>query len=172
MSINENRFKVKSISNNYETNLVNLAQKTISSLVFVYSLKKENKVRAIGSLYELQNQSFVLQDISFNVIEPEVETRAISALCLDTFKSLRSSVLDGNQKITSGFGFDSFQSPKSFYPGISSYYEDGGHSAITFSKSKNPIDKGNGLQYIKIGTDVLRLSKGIEKGIVIHKLIN
>ena len=63
-------------------------------------------------------------------------------------------------------------SPKSFVPGISYFYEDGGHATITL-KAKNLekdsdvvelYEKGNGLQFIKVGAEVIRLSKAIDKG--------
>lgn len=57
-------------------------------------------------------------------------------------------------------------------PGISTFYEDGGHATITLlaknlEKDSDVVeifDKGNGLQFIKIGAEVIRLSKAIEKG--------
>ena len=74
-----------------------------------------------------------------------------------------------NRIIISAF-FES--SPPSFVPGISTFYEDGGHATITL-KAKNLVkdsdvveifEKGNGLQFIKVGAEVIRLSKAIEKG--------
>ena len=61
-------------------------------------------------------------------------------------------------------------------PGISTFYEDGGHATITL-KAKNLVkdsdiveifEKGNGLQFIKVGAEVIRLSKAIEKGIIVN----
>ena len=57
-------------------------------------------------------------------------------------------------------------------PGISTFYEDGGHATITLlaknlEKDSDVVeifDKGNGLQFIKVGAEVIRLSKAIEKG--------
>jgi len=128
---------------------------------------------AMGTLAELRNQSFVLQDISFNVYDCEVETAAISALTMNSFQSLTSSSSSKSGKtntvtrIVAGFGPNGYASPSTFYPGVSTFYQDGGHATITY-KQRSSTDSvavpGNGLKFVKVATDELRLSKGIEKG--------
>ena len=77
------------------------------------------------------------------------------------------------------FSFLFYLSPPTFVPGISTFYEDGGHATITL-KAKNLVkdsdiveifEKGNGLQFIKVGAEVIRLSKAIEKGIIVYYFV-
>lgn len=147
-------------------------------------LTKPPRAKAIGSLFELNKQSMVLQDIRFNVNNANQEIESFVALFQNLPQVLRQdkNTVTTNPgpghkltTITSGFGPDTYDSPRTFYPGISSYFQDGGHSTLTFSSevvvnenSDNVVtqvlDRGNGLQYIKVGIDTLRLSKGIESG--------
>lgn len=130
--------------------------------------------RAIGSLYELSDQNMVLQDISFNVRNTFDDAAMVSAAFVGTCKPLRSTTSIGGYNTTViGFGPDVYANPVNFIPGISSFFEDGGHATITLRSrqvSDNNDDvielyeKGNGLQFVKIGTDTLRISKAIEKG--------
>ena len=77
---------------------------------------------------------------------------------------------------TLAFGPDTTSKVKDFIPGVSSYYVDGGHSSITFVQQKKPTggsggsggdnnddivinEIGNGVQFIKISPELLRLSK-------------
>ena len=70
------------------------------------------------------------------------------------------------------FGPDAYKSPNSFHPGVSTFYEDGGHATITLKAKRLEQDediveiyeKGNGLQFLKVGAEVIRLSKAIEAG--------
>ena len=141
--------------------------------------KNNNVANAIGNLYEFQTHNLIFQDITFNVQNTEPEFEAMNALCLNTFKKLReyTDKKDQKQKIICGFGSDDYFNPKSFYPGISTFSEDGGHATITFQsqldRSTNRITRTNKrygnyspseVKYIKIGTEVLRISKGVEKG--------
>lgn len=106
--------------------------KTIGGLLTPYSFLKSTKANAIGSLYELNNQQCVLQDISFNVIEGIVEHDAMSALCLNTLKITKQYTENNIQSIISSFGPIDYRSPPSFRPGVSSFFEDGGHASITY----------------------------------------
>ena len=106
--------------------------KIIGGLLTSYSLIKSTKVNAIGSLNELNNQQCVLQDISFNVLEGIVEHDAMSALCLNTLKITKQYTENNIQSIISSFGPIDYRSPPSFRPGVSSFFEDGGHASITY----------------------------------------
>ena len=129
------------------------------------------KASAIGNLYNLRNQKMVLKDVSFNVPNSYAEQDGLSALFQGTLQSIRTQNVGNVNKTVMAFGPDTLSKPPTFYPGVSSFLQDGGHTTLTF-KSNNlqrddvveVYEKGNGLQYIKIGNDVLRLSKGIEKG--------
>ena len=118
------------LKRNYNTAAETL--KRIGGLFTSFSLIKSTKANAIGSLYELNNQQCVLQDISFNVIEGIVEHDAMSALCLNTLKITKQYTENGIQSIISSFGPIDYRSPPSFRPGVSSFFEDGGHASITY----------------------------------------
>ena len=140
-----------------------------SSLLATYlNTPSIQAANAIGTLAELRNQSFVLQDISFNVYDCEVETSAISALTMNTFHSLSSvNSKTGPTRVIAGFGPNSYVSPSSFHPGVSTFSQDGGHATLTYQQRKitdSVAIPGNGLKFVKLATDELRLSKGIEKG--------
>lgn len=169
------KFSVSSIIQRKKTEIGSKITSTSSIVVAITSLfataSSVKTANAIGTLYELGNQSCVLQNILFNVGDGEKESNALSALCLNQFKSLRMENSNGIQVITSGFGPDSYSSPSSFRPGVNTFYEDGGHATISYRSKVDNIDfaeayePGNGLQYVKLGLDgVLRLSKGIENG--------
>ena len=113
----------------------------------------------------------IFQDISLNVANTYNDAIMFKALFQDTCQTIRSSSYKGNNSTTIAFGADAYKSPSTFQAGISSYGMDGGHATITLlSKDETDQDvqeifsKGNGLQYIKIGSDLLRLSKGVENG--------
>lgn len=143
-----------------------------------------NVANAIGNLHEFQDKPRILQGVTFNVPNTQAEYDALNALCLNTLKILHEQVdsTKNIKTIVTAFGPNDYSSPVSFHPGISTFYEDGGHATLTFQSSLNPISyegKSQSLRtnkrygnyspsevkYIKIGTEVLRISKGIEKGV-------
>ena len=135
-------------------------------------LSKGSAAQAIGTLYELKDQSVVLQDIAFNVKNTYDDIATIQALFQDNMKPLRTSTANQVNTTVMAFGPDAYASPKSFFPGVSTFYEDGGHATITLMAKRLETDddvvqlfeKGNGLQYVKVGAESIRLSKAIEKG--------
>lgn len=125
----------------------------------------------------------VLQDISFNVQSIDNEIKMLKATFIDTCTVLREQItnnkIDNKQIISNVFAFgpDTYDASKVFFlPGVSSYFSQGGHATITYQMTKidDKIDSndnlieitenGNGLQYVKVGTEYLRLSKAIENG--------
>lgn len=134
-------------------------------------ISKPSRANAIGTLYELKDQDMVLQGVSFNVQNTFKEAAMLNAAFVDTCRPIRSTSVNGVNETVLGFGSDAYVSPKTFIPGISTFAEDGGHATITI-KSKQINDDGlielyepgNGLQFIKIGTDTLRISKAVENG--------
>jgi hypothetical protein len=134
--------------------------------------------RAIGKLAELRDQSVAFQGVTFNV----GNTFLMEDFFTQTFPSL-SKVLrhqSTSNKNTSviAFGADAYQSPKSFIPGVSSFYEDGGHATLIFEAPVLGDDimalyePGNGLQYIKIGAENFRISKALERGMVMTTTVH
>lgn len=135
-------------------------------------ISRSGKANAIGELYELRKNSMVLQDMCFNVARESIEKDcdAIGALFVNSCRVIRGSDsttanASAQKKAVLGFGPDTYTLPQSFIPGISSFKEYGGHATITLeSSTEQGTSLGNGLQYIKIGADTIRLSKAIEKG--------
>lgn len=139
-----------------------------------------NPAHAIGQLFELQGVNCVLQDVSFNVQNTFEESELVRLLFQGTSKTLRNVVQNGANTTTIGFGPDMLKSPASFHPGVSSFFEYGGHATITLKSAapsrptgsptdsnneiRDILNPGNGLQYIKLGTEQLRISKGVEAG--------
>lgn len=172
-AINPTPISILKSYQNFGSNSIRAATILASSLLSVYSKTSPislpvQSANAIGTLAELQNQACVLQDISFNVYDCNVEATAISALTLNTYQALSTvGGADGLTRIVAGFGPNGYVSPPTFYPGISSFFEDGGHATITYQQRPNADTlavPGNGLQYVKLATEQLRLSKGIENG--------
>lgn len=91
-------------------------------------IKKSN---AIGNLYEFKDQNLVLQDISFNVANIDEEVQAFKALFVNKCKEIRTLTKDNIRESVLAFGPDSYRQPSTFYPGISSLFEYGGHATIT-----------------------------------------
>jgi hypothetical protein len=129
---------------------------------------------AIGKHYEFKDQNMVLQDVSFNVADIDRESTFFKLLFQDTCKVLRTSSQGDQRTAVLGFGPDTYNKPANFYPGVSSFFEDGGHATITLLGKRSGSAEttgvssyyvpGNALQYVKFGTEILRLSKGIESG--------
>ena len=137
----------------------------------MHNLLRPQRANAIGDIFELREQNVVLQDVSFNVQNTYDDAASLSALFQNNCKVLReSSSANGNVTVLA-FGPDTYTSPATFRPGVSSFYEDGGHATITLLSevvrddgTVEIFEKGNGLQFIKVGAEVVRLSKSIEKG--------
>lgn len=132
------------------------------------------EVNAIGSIDELSRQSMVLQDVSFNVPNNQGDIASLQALFQDKIKRIREVNTNDNRVLTViGFGADAYNSPSSFIPGVSDFQEDGAHCTITLrdkvrSNGGNDeielFERGTGLEFLKVGVETLRLSKGIENG--------
>ena len=73
---------------------------------------------AIGNIYELNSQSMLIQDISFNVIETKNEAQMFENSFDNTCKILRETRNDGKNISVIGFGPDSLTVPNGFRPGI------------------------------------------------------
>ncbi len=123
----------------------------------------------LGSNTILKDQSMVLQDISFRVPNIDMDSEVLSKLTQNSMKILRSTK---NSK-TIGFGADTLNKIDDFIPGVSSFNADSGHATITLIEDKINngdseatiiTDKGNGIQFIKLGADLVRISKAIEAG--------
>lgn len=151
------------------------ALKTLSYLgaVAIPLLSSSSKAKAVGDLFEFKDQTMVIQDISFNVGNTLKDSDALAVLFQNNIRTLRTDTANNLNTTVLGFGPDAYKSPSTFVPGISTFYEDGGHATITL-KSKNLVkdsdvveifEKGNGLQFIKVGAEVIRLSKAIEKDV-------
>ncbi len=135
----------------------------------VVSLSREGALpaQAIGNLYEFQEQSCLIQDVSFNVPGSVKDAQMFKALFQDTCLPLK----EAETVTTIGFGPDSLQVPKDFRFGVTDLTAYGGHTTVTLRSLKPDIDgnieivdPGNGLQYIKVGAEQLRISKGIQAG--------
>ena len=132
---------------------------------------RPSPVNAVGNLYEFESSPCAIQDISMNVVEAAAETKMFSAMFLDSCKPLKESIVNGRSQVTLGFGPDAYEKPKDFVYGVSSLDYYGGHATLTLTSLITDaegvaeiVDPGNGLQYIKVGTDQLRISKGIQAG--------
>ena len=128
------------------------------------------KSEAIGKLFEFKETPVIFQDIAFNVGNTNTVTDFFEATFPELCKVLRST-REGNKNSTViGFGPEAYESPKTFLPGVSSFYEDGGHATLSFQSEDVGEDTvalyepGNGLQFIKIGIENFRISKAMEKG--------
>ena len=126
---------------------------------------------ALGSNTIFKDQSMVLQDISFRVPNVDIDSEVFLKLTQNSMKILRSTK---NTK-TLGFGADTLNKIDDFIPGVSSFNTDSGHATITLIEDQinnGDIDtdttviteKGNGIQFIKLGADLIRISKAIEAG--------
>jgi hypothetical protein len=134
-------------------------------------LGRPRAAQAIGELYELKEQSMVLQDVCFNVPDAAKEVDMLNALFVDKCKQVRSSKSKEELVAVAAFGPEYYKSPPSFVPGVSDFSQDGGHATISFRVTNTAnedavelVERGNGLQYVKIGAGNIRLSKAIEKG--------
>lgn len=148
---------------------IRLNSKLLLQQLLLYGVIQSRPANAIGKLSEFSKQTMVIQDLLFNVQDAEKESEMMMALFQNTAKTIRSSTNSGEKKVVVAFGADAFDSPPNFFPGISNFLEAGGHATLSFrSKSVGDeseiFEKGNGLQFIKIGSELIRLSKGIEKG--------
>ena len=127
------------------------------------ALGRPSPARAIGNLYELRGLTCVLQDVSFNVPSAQSEAELLRLLLQDGSKTLRSDATT----TTVGFGPDAYKAPKTFLPGVSPLSQYGGHATLTFKggpQTPGVFNPGNGLQYVKIGTEQVRISKGVDAG--------
>ena len=135
--------------------------KTLSALTAAVATSAVSRVapaRAIGALAEFKTQNMVLQDIAFNVRDTTKDAKALQALFQDAMKPLRTSTAGKTNTTVLAFGPDAYRSPKTFYPGVSTFYEDGGHATLTLVAQRlegdddvvELFERGNGLQYIKV----------------------
>ena len=164
----------------HPTNAKQLVQRRAKEVVlFASSLGallqvKRRSALAIGGMSELRGQRMVLQDIAFNVPNTYSDTLVLNKLFENTCQSLQEVVdVNGVNKTVMSFGPDTYEVPKGFVAGISSFREYGAHATITLlsqtgirngSSDAELFQRGNGLQFIKMGSDVLRISKAVEAG--------
>ena len=132
---------------------------------------------AIGNIFELSEQNMCFQGITLNVADTKKEALLLSDTLQQTVVVISDTFVKGESTTVLAFGPTAYESPKSFRPGVSWFSEDGAHCTLTL-KDRVILDKtlesgdqvvevfepGNGLQYIKFGTEVLRLSKAIAAG--------
>jgi hypothetical protein len=127
------------------------------------------RVNAIGQLFELRNQSMVLQNVCLRVLDPRADFNALSALTAGRCKILHTK----ETALKVGFGPDEYQMPPDFHPGVSAFDRYGGHATITLkpfqqgASANTKLDEyrwGSGLQYIKLGVEPIRISKAIAAG--------
>ena len=128
------------------------------------------KANAIGDLSELQNQSMVLQGITFNVppANADADCDMMEAMFVKRCSLLRRST-DPQQNTSTtyvGFGPEVYAVPPDFRMGVSNFGMYGGHSTLSFrsSDSVTNVTRGNGLKFIKIGAETFRISKAIAYG--------
>ena len=137
----------------------------------------DRKANAIGTMFELSEQNMVLQDITLNVPNTKGEALLLSDTLQQSINVISDRFVRGESTTVLAFGPTAYESPKSFRPGISSFFVDGGHATMTLRDRVNLAktmesgeevieiyEAGNGLRYIKFGTEVLRLSKAIQAG--------
>lgn len=135
-----------------------------------------DRANAIGTLPEYQQQDMVIQDISFNVQDVEKDINALKELFQQDCRVLRQYQNSDTKYTVMGFGPETYSIPKDFRLGVNTFSEYGGHATITLKSNIANIDDGNeglkeyfirgdGVDYIKIGNSLLRLSKGIEAGV-------
>jgi hypothetical protein len=151
--------------------LLNTFYKTLSitTSTSAFFISKQ-QVQAIGSLHEFKSSPVIFQDISFNVVNTYDSSDFFTATFPDLCKIVRNTMSGNKNTTVIGFGPDAYETSKTFYPGVSSFYEYGGHATLTFESEELKDDtfaiyeRGNGLQYIKFGAENFRISKAIERG--------
>lgn len=169
-----------SIPNSEPSNFLNKnhLRTLMSTIIFSTAIiNRNNRANAVGDLFELKEQSLVFQDISFNVINTYDEEIMLKACFDNTFDVIASSQSkNGNAFVnmtTLSFGPTSYKSNNAFIPGVSSFSKYGGHASLTLYSQQLDEDtilgfeKGNAINFIKIGTDTLRLSKAIAAGAIV-----
>lgn len=140
--------------------------------VGVASSQGTSPAKAVGNLFEVKSLPCVIQDVSFNVPDSGVETKMFKALFQDTCYPLR----EGTSEATVAFGPDIYDKPAGFLYGVSPFSDYGAHATLTFKSLSASsadgvteiVDPGNGLQYVKVGAELLRISKGIQAGAVVE----
>lgn len=150
----------------------NIIGKGLLSASLLFSLSGV-PVFAVGELFEFKDRPMILQDISFNVDDAAKEQQMVDALFQQKIRLIRDQSSSTDNKLVVGYGADYYKSPESFHPGVSDFQEDGGHATLTFRSKKASassdvselIDRGDGLLYVKMGTETIRLSKAIQQGI-------
>ena len=85
------------------------AMKSLSLLSAVaIPLLSSTKAKAVGSIFELKDQNMVLQDISFNVVNTERDTDALTTLFQNNIRQLRTSGTNNMNTTVLGFGPDAY----------------------------------------------------------------
>jgi hypothetical protein len=150
---------------------------TLGASLSTNKVKMIQPANAIGTIYELSQQNMCFQDITLNVPDTKKEALLLSDTLQQTVAVISDVFVKGESTTVLAFGPTAYESPKSFRPGISYFSEDGAHCTLTLKDRVN-LDKtlqsgdevvevfepGNGLRFIKFGTEVLRLSKAIAAG--------
>lgn len=151
--------------------------KLVRSTAVTSVLGKIPQAQAIGSLYEFKDSVMKLQSITLNTEDYEKEVKMLRAVFENTCDVI-STIYDeeGFSESAVSFGPIVYDKPGDFYPGVTPFSKYGGHATINIRSKKKTeqiegdeeasvfYDKGNGLQFIRFGNEVVRLSKGIAAG--------
>eukprot|EP01039_Chlorochromonas_danica_P010621 gene10621-11771_t len=154
---------------------------TLASTSSILSTVNPRASHALGDLYEFQSNDHFLYAIDLQVNDLPAEVDMLEALLQESCQVIRRyKDQNGVENIVDlSFGPTSLIKSSAFKPGISTFRSYGGHAALslhsplvstattttTTSNVVNPV--GNDLQFIKIGTDSLRISKGVQKGALV-----
>lgn len=101
------------------------------ALLSINGLLTKTRANAVGDSYFSQ-QRMVLQDITFNVQDREVDFAALNALFQETLKTVRKESAEDASTLVLGFGPDTFNPAPNFYPGVSSFAADGECQTVHF----------------------------------------
>lgn len=156
---------------NVARDFANAIQTTGFALLMETVLDKK-PAQAIGNIFEFKNQSCMLHGLKFNVAEADADAAMLRAIFANELVlTERIDLASEERKILKmAFGPTSYNIPSKFVPGVNNFRAYGGHTTITLKSRTNGIGSpsayniGNGFQYIKVGVDNLRISKGIEQG--------
>jgi len=105
------------------------------------------------------------------VLSPKVLPRAIRLRVNDADqvgrfleKALSMTAVD---RLTYAYGPTSLERPVTFFPGISSHDDDGGHARLILEETDDELDPGTGPAYVQLAVPQLRASKILGNGGVV-----
>ena len=82
----------------------------------------------------------VLQGITLNVPDTKAETVLLSDTLQQSISVISDKFVRGESTTVLAFGPTAYESPKSFRPGVSNFFEDGAHTTITL-QDRISLDK-------------------------------